>query len=1006
MAELPRVPFPSSTTQPIRYNLSAGDIAGPYTAIAQASKDLGGAAEAVSVPLAEQAAAQSVRRDDSGNLIVDKLPPLVGDAATQARLTIAAKLQPQIETDLLKQKLDNPNDPVGFMKSVSAYKPGLLKGMDGQLSVGVGRMVDNTSQQYLRSLMVEKDANDTAEFKQSMETQLTRINDQTQVLARQAGGVESKEYSQLYQERVTLINALKNNPKIKLTDDKARLLLDEAHGNDMGQSIIGSTVRQFQTTKNKAAAQKYLMDWAWGEPGKDLPLTPRQRDHFVTEGLRSLEGMSAEDSKAITESKRNIAGAINAWMPNPGAFREAPYHDLMAAATAVGDDEGARNLRAFYNWKDVFADLSSQNSEDRARKIDLIQHLVEGTRPGAPPDEAFTNAPGRPVAVDFSDAATAHMWDQAVTRGRALAATDAQKAHDDLKYSIEHNHPISEAQVKEFGQLAILGRKEDLVDELRPGLAAAVARGQIPPEVSNAVVSQAKQAANQTTDPVAQKYADALVKQTEADEAEKKKSPLQYAVDHYGADSLSPLVPDKPDAFRGAIAQRGPTAAKFHEIDKTFGGASWVNEAEGDQLYSQLTQTLKPEDAAAAVQTLGSIPDTNRDRLATLTQPKVMSAIRDMGYSMDPQRLVASMQVQEDLRNTHPHEYTQAYGKEADRHLDTYLALQGAFNSAQIAEMMNKPVEGRTREARNTIEEDTKKGMSTWTPEDVAYKMGTAWWTTPGPVARAMGTTPRVPADPATASAFLSEFKEGVGVLVGRGADPGKAQTQIAQSMAREWAVSGVNGGTLMKYAPELYANNPPLPGDPQGIWLRRQLDEHITSIKGPQMPEMVGAPPSQAGPLQFGTPNWRFNRLVSDAQSKYEAEHGQRVTYPIWITDKNGQDELLKDKDGNTRFGFDAMHITNQLQTGAPYGLESPAAQAFAAKQIELQKAEEARARQIETFGGNDTGPPLIPLGAGIRSALGSWGIRNVGQRMRNMLGIGPPLDHKAHAEYRDGGQ
>ena len=173
-AVLPSVGVPSSTTKPIQYNLSAGDIAGPYTEIARAADKLSGAAEDVAIPLAQQAGRDAVRTDDQGNMIVDRLPPIIGDAAKAARLATAAKMEPQIQTDLLQRKVDHPYDPLGFTSSASAYKAKLLQGMDPALARGVDQMVDTATQHNLRSLIVEKDAHDDDE---QLRTSQAKIKD-------------------------------------------------------------------------------------------------------------------------------------------------------------------------------------------------------------------------------------------------------------------------------------------------------------------------------------------------------------------------------------------------------------------------------------------------------------------------------------------------------------------------------------------------------------------------------------------------------------------------------------------------------------------------------------------------------------------------------------------------------------------------------------------------------------------------------------------------------------
>lgn len=424
MVDLPKVPFPDSVTQPVRTSVSSGEVAAPYQELARGLDRVGEKLSEVSVPFAEKAADQAVRIDDSGNPIVDRSPfPMVGDAAVayarRTRMTFAAKTEPQIQNDMLKLRLEHPNDPQAFSAAAKAYGEEKIGQIDDPtLKSSIGTMVSTNAAQNYRTSLVETDRNSVAEHLQTIQARLKDINERGALLARQ-GGTDTPEYQSLSHERETFYTELGNDPKIKFAPERAALEIKENRDNDIGQAVIGEAQRIFKTKDNLGEAKKFLKDAFW-ESDKIQNMTPAKRNHFVAEGLHALDNIDSKDREAISENGKAVTKYISESQANPRQWNPIAHDNMIQRAEEIGDTKSVHELQTQRTFMPLWNDLKQMNGPEQAQAIDM---LSRGIRPGGPNDK-FIEAEAKRVGLDPN---VLRRYAQIESSGNPYASTGSYK---------------------------------------------------------------------------------------------------------------------------------------------------------------------------------------------------------------------------------------------------------------------------------------------------------------------------------------------------------------------------------------------------------------------------------------------------------------------------------------------------------------------------------------------------------------------------------------------------
>lgn len=431
MVDLPKVPIPDTVTQPVRTSISSAEVAAPYAEIAHGLDKTGEMLTETSVELAKIAGEQAVRTDDAGNLVVDKAPLLVGPAAPAfaraARMTYATKLQPQIETDMLKLRLENPNNPEAFKAAATNYKAEKLSQVDDPtLKVGIDTMISTNAAHNYRTSLIETNQNQVSDAMESYKSRIKDMNEKGSTLARQ-GGTETPEYQSLAHDRAALYKELGDDPRFKFSPERAALEMRENRDNDVGQAVIGQAQRIFQTKQNAAAAQKFLQDAFWGEGSEKLNLSASKRDHFVAEGMHALANISAIDRQAIAENASGVKQYITDRFKNPALYDEGAYNDLRQRSRDIGDVKSEQDLIRFRDLLPTAQNLKKMGPEQ------ATVALSQMARGNLPDNISFAGIPDRFISgIKQSEGFQSRaQWDyKQFTNGYGTRATHSAEVID------------------------------------------------------------------------------------------------------------------------------------------------------------------------------------------------------------------------------------------------------------------------------------------------------------------------------------------------------------------------------------------------------------------------------------------------------------------------------------------------------------------------------------------------------------------------------------------------
>ena len=385
---------PVTTSQVQRFNLSGGEIAAPFNDLARAVDATAGAAETaaekLAVPAGEEAGRKSVRTADDGSLVVDDTsnPFIIGKAGAAyeraAKMTQAAQIAPRVETDMLQLRLDHPNDPGGFKAAATAYSQKTLAGInDPHIKNAVGDMLVNSAEQNERSVLVQANAHNTAEYLQSQQAAIKDTTEKMSLLARQGAASAPtdsnafKEFQARAHDLAAIYKGLGDDPRVKFSPERAKLELDEHYAGFKVQEKIGEEQRKFQADPNKdlLKAKQSLYDAFWG-PGAPKNLTVAQRDHGFTEGVRAIQNTDAIDREARDENRKNVAAWLADSVHRPGSFNLGAANDLKQHAENIGDGRSAREIDERIKWQPFWASFGKAPPHEQSEMLDQMQRGI------------------------------------------------------------------------------------------------------------------------------------------------------------------------------------------------------------------------------------------------------------------------------------------------------------------------------------------------------------------------------------------------------------------------------------------------------------------------------------------------------------------------------------------------------------------------------------------------------------------------------------------------------
>lgn len=1023
---------PITTAQAPRANLSSGEIAAPFNDLARVVGSGGEAAEAGAEKLAtkagEEAGRNSVRTADDGSLVVSDTsnPFIIGKAGTDyeraAKMTQAARIQPQVETDMLQLRLAHPNDPGGFKAAATAYSQKTLQSInDPNIRGAVGDMLATNAEHNERTALVEANSHNTAEAMQTYQARIKDLNEKMSSVARQ-GGTDAPEYLAMAKDRATFWNQLQADPRFKFSKERADLEINEAWSGDKVQEVIGKVQRQFMQDKDLPKAKQALQNAFWG-PGSDgLNLTAAKRDHGVAEGVHAITNLSAIDHEAITENRKAVAGWLVDTQTKPRGFDLGQALNLKQRALDIGDDRSAHEIDEAVRFQPLWSAFHSASPQGQSemlaemrrgvvpefgvrskgvdenllavatraqqisgipfaigdkggmrdqatqdqlvgggfsqtrnsnhltgRALDLLpvvngKMVAEGTpaqhaevaramkqaatelgvpvnwggdwqsfkdvahfelpRDGA---AARSVVPGQKIDLGAASA-TARLFESTVKEASGVVSKNAQTAFDRIEKNAKEGATIQPDDVQHFAEMASLSGRDDLLDKAKPWMSALdVQKGLPPGQTSDVLKGQIAELRAQGVDGVAADTLDHLQMLADAGEKRMKENPLAESAARGWTGGPRQLALDNPGAFGNEIVSREKNIGIIQQADHVpnAGAIPAIMPTEAKPFAAALTQG-DPKTAGTLLASLQANLSSDNWR-ATMAVPAVKDALTDMLNSNDPARMDVGGQAMDRLWSTNEADFKKTYGDGALTRLMAWKGLS-ALTSAERTERLNKADDPFSAKSRKDIGEAADTKYKTWSADDVAYQLGTSWGVPLLSRAANLVThaTPGAPIDGVAAGAMKAEFENASKQMQMYGVPPDRAQSLAVEKMKAEWQPSAMMHNTLMRHAPETYYPADPISGNRD--WMTAQLEAEITRIHGPKQSAALMAG-GEGGMTVF--PGWNLKGIVSDNRTAQDVAAGKPPSYQIAITDKNGQDQFLRDPEtGRDRFVWDPKQM------------------------------------------------------------------------------------------------
>lgn len=249
-----------------------------------------------------------------------------------------------------------------------------------------------------------------------------------------------------------------------------------------------------------------------------------------------------------------------------------------------------------------------------------------------------------------------------------------------------------------------------------------------------------------------------------------------------------------------------------------------------DSLKAGLT-TAAPE----AITTFVSSILSNRPEVvdATIADPAVVSTLKALALTDDPQRYKAAMSGMSSLKNHEPRKFADAFGQETFKQVQGY-EVAGQFTTDEaLKKVLQTRQDPASADTLKAWQGEGDKRVSELSPKEIGRLV--AKHGADQPMGASFGD--RSPETPEAAAAMQGDFRAIMreSVVLARG-DVDKALELASTRLGTLYAVSGVNNGTYMKFSPERYLRDDQ--GKPATIngsfdWVKTQLQEELRAKLG-----------------------------------------------------------------------------------------------------------------------------------------------------------------------------
>jgi hypothetical protein len=404
MASTPRGPRRFTLVEPTRSSLTGADIAAPYRRMAGDLDAIGETLDDIATPLAEEAGLKSVRKDEQGNLVVDRGPlPMIGKPGKAfkraAEMTYAARAEGEIATEATKMRLESRDDPDAFRKAGDSYIERLATNAESTGGVRIGaavrQMASREIDQNHRSLLVEKDRTNATNAVEAYKSRLSDLDNRMGALARQ-GGTDTDDYRAAQADAQALYGELERDPRFKYPKERVDREISGMASRHKGEAVIGTAMRIYDKGSPQAAAEarRYLQDAA-GDPA--LNLSTAERQQIVTRGMAALEGRTGAN-KALVDANKKLVGETIEGLKTSAPYDERRINDMLDRSVELGDVESYSKLQAYKNFQPWRTSFTAMPIREQAATVQaltggggLVDRIV-GNERGATPDARNPNS--------------------------------------------------------------------------------------------------------------------------------------------------------------------------------------------------------------------------------------------------------------------------------------------------------------------------------------------------------------------------------------------------------------------------------------------------------------------------------------------------------------------------------------------------------------------------------------------------------------------------------------
>jgi hypothetical protein len=648
-----------------------------------------------------------------------------------------------------------------------------------------------------------------------------------------------------------------------------------------------------------------------------------------------LRNLSAGDGEAIQQSRKATSGFVQLNLEKPGAeFPTGEFYNLRQNAENLKDKRSLDALDEFKELYPLSKGLLQAGPEGRARALaDMQSGIVPTFRTQAERDASPLSSLIEGKKFDLTTNAYAASQFQSLTKTlEGKVSKDADDALVRIEKNAKEGAPVLPDDIQHFAEMARRSGNEAAIEKAKPWLDAldkyqGRPAGETHEQLTGWIAEQrAKGVSAMEAD--ALDHLDAIAK---AHDQRWNENPRIEAAAAGWTGSPGQLTFSGKDA--ATLAGREHDNGLINQHAPGTGAIPVIMPAEAKQLATVLTSG-NPQQAGDFLATLkgATSPETYR---ATMEDKPVKEAMITAFNSNVPQRLDTMGNVLAGLWDANSRDFEAKYGEHTATRVNQWKALASVDPETRAKQLSDADNPKLSQELRTKVIGPETADLK---PQQVADMLGNFWQRNVPFVHRELPQD-ILRGDEKAALAMKLDYVNAYSALREVGVSKADAQTQAVQRISAMWQPSQMNGGRMMRNAPEgVYPVNPMTQDH---AWMLDQLKADITKTHGPESVE---------GRLGI-RPGWQIKGIISDSQSEREAAaydkskpvgpNNQPPSYPIHIIDANGKDQILGG--AGKRYYWDANKMMGE-------------ARSIVSRTV--SRADAARARNLRPMEGAIAGP------------------------------------------------